>query len=166
MSQSIYVAIPVMLFFAVLQTAVLPFFPILGLTPQLAFLIALAWALLRGIDEGILWAFVAGIMLDLFSMVPMGVTSLSYMAALFSVIWIQEAFPTSRFFLPIILATLSTLVFIIAYGVLLQILGYFADLTAVSSLPPLALLHGGLILPVYWIMYSIDKVVRPRRVQL
>ncbi|MCP5100381.1 MAG: rod shape-determining protein MreD [Chloroflexi bacterium] len=166
MRQSIYVAVPLMLVVSILQTAVLPFFPLFGLIPQIPFLIALSWALLRGVEEGIIWAFVAGFFLDLFSIIPMGVTSLSFVIAIFAVIWIQDAFPSSRFFLPIILGVVSTLVYLVVYAVVLQTLGFLTDFTAVSTLPPLALIHGGLILPVYWILFGIDNVIRPRRVQI
>ena len=62
MSSTIYLAIPVMLVLAVVQTAVLPRFPIFGLVPLLPFLVALAWGLLRGMNEGIVWAFVGGLL--------------------------------------------------------------------------------------------------------
>ncbi len=166
MSSSVYAAIPIMLLLAIVQTAVLPFFPIFGLTPQLPFLVALAWALLRGEDEGVLWAFIAGFFLDLFSIIPVGVTSLSYMIGIFAIIWIQRAFSSSRFFLTIILAILSTLISLLVYIFLLRIFGYMNDFAIATSLPTVSLLHGGLILPIYWVMYRIDRLIRPRRVQI
>lgn len=165
MSSSVYVAIPIMLLLSIVQTAVLPFFPILGLTPQLPFLVALAWALIRGEDEGVLWAFVAGFFLDLFSIIPVGVTSLSYMAGIFAIVWIQKAFSSSRFFLVIILAVLSTLISLIVYFILLRLLGFMDDFS-IGSLPTVSLLHGGLILPIYWLLSMVDRTVRPRRVQV
>lgn len=166
MSPSVYAAIPIMLLLAIVQTAVLPHFPIFGLTPQLPFLVALAWALLRGEDEGVLWAFIAGLSLDLFSIIPMGVTSISYMVGIFAIIWIQRAFSSSRFFLTIILAVLSTLISLLVYIFLLRIFGYMDDFAIAASLPTVSLLHGGLILPIYWVMYRIDRSIRPRRVQI
>ena len=50
MAVNFYVAIPLMAVLAILQTAVLPRFPIAGLEPQLVFLVALAWGLLRGLE--------------------------------------------------------------------------------------------------------------------
>ena len=77
MSSSIYVAIPVMALLTVLQTAVLPHFPIFGLVPQLPFLFALAWGIVRGLDEGVVWAFVAGFLVDLLSVTPLGISAAS-----------------------------------------------------------------------------------------
>ena len=61
MRYSIYFAIPLMLLLAVVQTAVLPKFTILGASPQLPFLVALTWGLLHSREEGMIWAFVAGL---------------------------------------------------------------------------------------------------------
>ena len=80
MAVNFYAAIPLMAVLAVLQTAVLPRFPIAGLEPQLVFLVALAWGLLRGLEEGLVWAFIAGIWADLFSLTPLGLSSLAFMA--------------------------------------------------------------------------------------
>lgn len=44
-----------MIVLGVVETAVLPHFPILGSTPQLALLVALAWGLLFGMEEGAVW---------------------------------------------------------------------------------------------------------------
>ncbi|HEX6386391.1 MAG TPA: rod shape-determining protein MreD [Anaerolineae bacterium] len=166
MNPSVYLAVPVMLLLTVVQTAVLPHFPILGLTPQLPFLVALAWALLHGAEEGIVWAFVAGFFLDLFSIGPMGVTSLTFMVAVLAVTRIGQLLPSSRVFLPAILAGLATLLALFSYLLLLRLLGYLVSLQTATALASLALLHAGLVLPVYWLIYTLERVFRPRRVQL
>ena len=75
MSTSFYAALPLMAFLAVIQTAVVARFPMWGVVPLIPFLIALAWGLRRGIEEGALWAFCAGFFLDLFSISPLGLSS-------------------------------------------------------------------------------------------
>ena len=166
MSSTIYLAIPVMLLLAVVQTAVLPRFPILGLIPQLPFLVALAWGLLRGMNEGIVWAFIGGLLLDLFSIAPMGVTSFSFMLAILAVIWIENAIPADRFFVPVIMAIAATVINLLIYLILLRLLGYPTTLQGASALLPTALLHGALILPVYWLLFYLDRIFRPRPVTL
>lgn len=163
---SLYIAVPLMAFLAVVQTAVLPFFPIFGLSPQLPFLVALSWALLRDMEEGLIWAFIGGLFFDLFSVTPLGVSSLAYMIGIVSVLWIQQAIPASRFLLPVILAFLSTVVALLVYFMILLVLGYKTGLTGLPALLPLTILHAVLILPVYWPAYAIDRAVRPRSVQL
>lgn len=166
MSSTIYLAIPVMLLLAVVQTAVLPRFPILGLIPQLPFLVALGWGLLRGMNEGIVWAFIGGLLLDLFSVAPMGATSFSYMLAILAVIWVETALPADRFFVPVIMAIAGTVIYLLVYLILLRLLGYLTTFQGAAALLPTAILHGALILPIYWLMFYLDRVFRPRPVEL
>jgi rod shape-determining protein MreD len=158
--------IPVMIGLVVLQTAVLPFFPVLGVTPQLPFLFALAWALLRDPNEGLIWAFFGGFFMDMFSLTPMGLTSLVFVLAITAVLWIERAMPTSRVFLPLLLAAMATLVYIILYAILLRLFGQINSMTAVAALPVLVPLHAVVMLPVYWLLYVINNIVNPRRVAM
>lgn len=165
MSASIFVAVPVMLILAVVQTAVFPYFSFFNLTPQLPFVVSLGWGLQRGPEEGVLWAFVGGFFLDLFSLAPMGTTALSFMVAILIATLIAQSLPSSRFFLPMALGVLATLISLALYFVYLRLLGQQTGLQLITSLLPLSILHGGLILPVYWLLYLIDNTFRPRRVQ-
>ena len=166
MTVSIYLAIPLMLLLGLVETAVLPHFPILGTTPQLAFLVALAWGLLYGVEEGAVWAFFAGVFTDLFSISPVGVSSLAFMVAIKAVIWTTQALPASRLLLPVALAGLATVISFIVELVLLRLFGTIADFQSIILLPNILLLHILAILPIYWLLYFINRTVRPRRVQL
>ena len=166
MSSSIYLAVPVMVLLAVVQTAVLPRFPILGLIPQLPLLVALSWGLLRGVNEGIVWAFIGGLCLDLFSVAPLGSTALAYMLAIPAVVWIENAMPANRFFLPMIMAGLATLIYLFIYLFLLQLLGHQINLQVAAGISSIVILHSALILPIFWLMYYLDQLFRPRPVQL
>lgn len=165
MRSSIYVAIPLLLFLAVLQTAVLPHFPILGLLPLLPFLVALSWTMLHGLKEGLAWAFIAGMWLDLFSIGPQGATALAFMAAVFVVDSALQLLPESRFFMPVALAALGSLVYLLVYLPFIRLLGFGGSLATAVDLLPLILLNAGFMLPVYWLAYSADRIVRPRRVE-
>lgn len=166
MTVSIYLAIPLMLLLGLVETAVLPHFPIFGTTPQLAFLVALAWGLLYGVEEGAVWAFFAGVFTDLFSISPVGVSSLAFMVAITAVIWTTQALPASRLLLPVALAGLATVISFIVELVLLRLFGTIADFQSIILLPNILLLHVLAILPIYWLLYFINRTVRPRRVQL
>lgn len=166
MTVSIYLAIPLMLLLGLVETAVLPHFPILGTTPQLAFLVALAWGPLYGVEEGAVWAFFAGVFTDLFSISPVGVSSLAFMVAITAVIWTTQALPASRLLLPVALAGLATVISFIVELVLLRLFGTIADFQSIILLPNILLLHILAILPIYWLLYFINRTVRPRRVQL
>lgn len=165
MKSSIYIAIPVMLALSVLQTAVLPYFSFLHLSPQLPLLVALAWGLLRGLDEGMLWAFVGGLCMDLFSISPIGLTALGYMAAVTAVLWLQQAFPPSHIIMPILLAALATAIYLIINLLFLRLFGFLSNLQVITTLWPLILLNAIAMLPIYWLLYGLDHLFRPRRLE-
>ncbi|MCB8982875.1 MAG: rod shape-determining protein MreD [Ardenticatenaceae bacterium] len=166
MRTGIYVAVPVMLLLAVLQTAVLPRFSILGLVPQLSFLVALSWALLRGLEEGLAWAFIAGFSLDLFSIGPLGTTAIAYMTAVFVVMMLMRVLPENRFFIPVVMTALGSAVALFVYLLFVRLLGFASSLETAVSLAPLIILNAGFMLPVYWLIYSLDRLIHPRRVEL
>lgn len=166
MRANVYVALPLLLLLALLQTAVLSHFPLFGLTPQLPLLVAISWLLLYGLEEGLVWAFIAGLWLDLFSIGPIGATSLAYMAAVLAVAGLLRALPEDRFFIPVIAAALGSVVYLIVYLIFIQLLGFMNGLSTAVNLLPLILLNAGFMLPVYWSIYTVDRRLRPRRVEL
>lgn len=166
MRYSIYLAIPLLGLLAVLQTAVLPKFTILGASPQLPFLVALTWGLLHTHEEGMIWAFIAGVWTDVFSISPMGVTALVYVVAVTAVLIINNAFPTSRLLMPVLMAGLATIIAYLLNLLILRMLGLISNFHAVNFLPTLVLLNSITILPIYWLNYALERKFRPKRVQL
>ncbi len=122
MTLSFYLAFPLMAILAILQATILPRFPVFGIVPQLWLLATLSWAMLHGNREGLLWALLAGIFIDLFSAAPMGTTSLALIASVAVVVFIQRHFPESRILMPALLGALGTLVFWFIYLLLLRII--------------------------------------------
>jgi hypothetical protein len=88
------------------------------------------------------------------------------MVGITAVIWATQALPTSRLLLPLALAGLATVISFIIEIVLLRLFGTLADFQSITILPNILLLHILAILPIYWLLYLIDRAVRPRRVQL
>jgi len=166
MRSSIFIAVPVMILLAIGQTAVLPRLPLFGVAPQLSFLVALAWGLLNGRKGGMIWAFTAGVFMDIFSISPMGLTALVYLAAVTAVLLVQEAFPTSRVIMPLLLTALATVIEMILYLLALRLLGVITSFQTLTSLPTLIIVNTIAMLPVYWIMYSLQRTIRPRRIHL
>ncbi len=194
--RSVYLAIPVMIVLAIVQSTILPKFPVLGFVPLLVLLVALAWGLLHTLEEGVAWAFIGGLLIDLFSVGPLGATSLALMAAVTAVILIQRNFPESRFVLPALLSFLATIIFWFVYLLLLRIFvpliigdpilgidvllagsrapGISADITQQYTINQatfgygllMAFGHGLLVLPIYWIIYTAERLLIPRRVEI
>lgn len=57
-----------------------PHLAILGVKPDLLLLVVISWSLLRGAKEGMIWALVGGIGLDLFSGAPFGTSTVALVA--------------------------------------------------------------------------------------
>jgi len=160
-----YAAIPLMALLAIVQTAILPRFPIAGVEPQLLFLLALAWGLVRGLEEGLVWAFIAGIWADLFSLSPMGLSSLAFMAGVSVPILLQPMMPPRRLPVTALLGALGTLLYLLVYVVALGLLGRGLSAAGVAGLLPIVLLHAVFILPIYYVVQSLLRVLQPRRVE-
>ena len=163
---SIFLAVPLMVVLTVLQTAVLPYFPLFGITPSLPFLVALAWGLIRGVNEGVIWAFIAGFFMDLFTAAPVGGLALTYMIAVLAATFINELLPTNRNVIPMLLAAIATVIQQLLYAFYLTIFGYNVVQLITSSLLPVALLHAFLILPIYWLLYLVQRAVWPKPVEV
>jgi len=68
---------------ALVQDVLLARVSLWGGRPDLVFLVVVLWALLRGSAEGMVWAFIGGLVLDLFSGGPMGGIVLSLLTVAF-----------------------------------------------------------------------------------
>ncbi|HUZ76562.1 MAG TPA: rod shape-determining protein MreD [Chloroflexota bacterium] len=69
------VALLVLLAEALLQVSVVSRITLLGVTPQLVLLSVISWSLIRGPAEGMFWGFVGGLLFDLVSGSPLGVSA-------------------------------------------------------------------------------------------
>ncbi|MCP4421991.1 MAG: rod shape-determining protein MreD, partial [Chloroflexi bacterium] len=125
-----------------------------------------SWGMLHGIEEGVIWAFLGGIFTDLFSISPVGVSSLAFMVGITAVLLATRALPTSRLFMPLILAGLATLISFLINILLLRLFGTITNLQSITILPTLALVNIITILPIYWLHFIIERTIRPRRVQI
>ncbi len=77
---SIYLVVPLLALVGLLQVTLVWRVSVWGVFPDLPLLVVVGWALLRGSREGLVWGFVAGIVVDLFSGAPFGAATLPLMA--------------------------------------------------------------------------------------
>jgi rod shape-determining protein MreD len=66
---------------ALVQTTLLSRISVLGGQPNLMLLVVLLWSLMRGVDEGLTWAFLGGLIVDLLSGGPLAGTAIALLAA-------------------------------------------------------------------------------------
>lgn len=163
MSSSVYFAIPLFLLATVAQAALVSRLSILGITPQIIPLIVIVWGYLRGAQEGVTWAFIGGLLLDLFSVTPLGSSALTLMLAVLVMSFLRERLPGGQFLVPLMLATLAMLTFLLGDLLLLRLLGYPISWQSPTNLPLAALFHAGMALPLLWLAHWVRRLLGPRR---
>jgi rod shape-determining protein MreD len=165
MFSSILIAIPVMLFLAIVQIAVFPQFSFFPVDPSLPFLFALAWSLLSNVEEGVIWAFIGGMFMDIFTIAPVGGLALTYMASVFAVNIIRNLLPANRFLIPMISAAVATTIQQLLYYIYLRLFGISAT-TTLMTLLQIVIVQTILIIPIYWVLYFLSRARRSRPVQI
>ncbi|HHE71002.1 MAG TPA: rod shape-determining protein MreD [Chloroflexi bacterium] len=140
---SLYYGIPLLMLASILQSVWVEGLRVLGGRPDLALLLVVAWAVIRGADEGALWGFVAGVFCDLLSGSSFGLWTvmLTGVGLLAGQPWVQALGPTL-----VRLALMSGLGTVLAHlglTTMMSLLGYPLNvgraLTAVAA--PAALLN-------------------------
>ena len=165
MPKHIFVAIPLMAVLAILHTSVLAQIPVLGAAPQLLFLVALAWGIVREMEEGLVWAFVAGVFTDLFSLAPLGISSLAFMAGVAGPLLLQPILPPRRLLVAMLQAGLGTFIYLAVYAIGLRLFGFGVSVGGLVEMMPLVILHTVLIVPIFLLLGATLRVMRPRRVE-
>lgn len=149
MGPSPYLLAPLLLIVALLQTTVLPELTVLGVKPELMLLSVLAWSLLRGPGEGLVWAFLGGLMLDLFSGGPLGASTLALLAVSFGAGFVEPSVVRTSFVLPVGAALGGTLLYQGLFLLVVQLVRGsvpWADSLLLVTLPSLAV--NTLLMPV------------------
>lgn len=78
-----FLSLPVLALAAVLQASVVPHVRVFGGGPDLVFLIVLAWSVHAPLEQAVLWAFVGGILQDLLSVAPLGMSVVGLVLVVF-----------------------------------------------------------------------------------
>jgi rod shape-determining protein MreD len=109
------------------QSALLPHLRIWGVFPNLMLMVVVSWSLLRGADQGLVWAFAGGLLVDLLSGSPLGAGTLALMAVAFLAgIGEVNVFRT-HIALPLAAVLLSTLLYGLLMLLALQVTGQPVD---------------------------------------
>ncbi len=83
-------------------------------------LVVLAWAVVRGVDEGLMWGFIGGLIVDLLSGGPLGATALALLAvALAGRPWGRGAVTVPVLGPPVISFLLLTFLGVVVYHLVL-----------------------------------------------
>ena len=121
---TIYLVVPLLAVVAILQSTLVSHFRIWGVFADLPLLIVVSWGVLRGPREGLIWGFVAGLMLDLYSGAPFGAATFGLMAVGFLSGLGKSAVFRSQIALPMLTVLLATVIYDIIFLIVVWISGY------------------------------------------
>ncbi|HSJ58450.1 MAG TPA: rod shape-determining protein MreD [Anaerolineae bacterium] len=120
---TIYLVVPLLLATALVQSTIVAHVDVWGVFPDLPLLWVVSWSLLRGARQGIVWGFIGGVALDLFSGAPFGAATLSMMAAGFLSGLAEPTVFRSHLALPLVAAFVATLVFDLVFLAVIRLSG-------------------------------------------
>lgn len=165
---SVYAAALLLVTTVIIQTTVMPYVAFLGVKPDLVLLVVISWSLLRGAREGIIWALMGGIGLDLVSAAPFGtctviLAGLSLLAGLGEL----SVFRT-HLALPLIATLVATLIYDLFFLLFLYMRGcsiVWAD-TLVKVVLPSALFNVLLSPFIYKALFWLHRRTGPKEMAL
>ena len=118
-----YLQVPLLFAVAILQATVIPHLAIWEVFADLPLLVVISWSLIRGRREGIVWGFVAGLAVDLFSGAPFGAATLSLMVAGFLAGAGAATVFRTHILLPLVTTFAVTIVYDLLFLLVVQIFG-------------------------------------------
>ncbi len=162
-----YLSIPVLAVAVILQSTVVPEFRFGGAMPDLVLLLVLAWSLMAGFEQGIIWAMVGGILQDLVSAAPVGTTSLSLVIVVALAALILGQISPRNLFYPALAAGGGLAVAHVVILIVLLLTGRtipVIDLLLTVTLPGMVY-NAVVMIPVYRVLGAFYSSSRPRRVE-
>ncbi len=150
---------------ALLQTTLSPYIKINGIHPDFVLILVIGWTVLHGLEEGLIWALIGGLSLDLLSGAPFGVFSLVMLSTTFVTSLFHGRIFGSSIVLPLGLAFPLSLFFNTLALLFLNLLGRpIGWLDAFSNvLLPAALFNTGVMMIIFPLLYLLNRFLRPQQ---
>lgn len=159
-----YLSLPVLALAAVLQASITPQFSLLGGRPDLVFLVVLAWSLNAPLEQGVVWAFVGGILQDLMSAAPTGISVIGMVLIVFAL----DAFRQQVYRVGVVTIMWAVLAGTLFQQILLMVLLLLTgfQVSLVGNLGyvvlPTVFYNFVLMFPVYFVTRRVQKRVEGR----
>jgi len=145
---------------ALLQTALLPRWHILAVTPGLVLVLLLGWSAYRGVSEALIWVFVAGFLLDVLGLDRLGANALALLPVALMGGLSKGRFFHSALVFPMFLAIIATFVYVATLLALRGMLGEGGDPGQVAGRVTLlqALLNALLVPPIFGFLGWLQRM--------
>jgi len=164
MNRSTLVGVPILMILTIIQTSVLTVLPVIGQVVQPVLLCAIAWGMLRGMRDGLTWAFMGGLFLDLFTVGPWGAQSLAIMAAVAVAVWIVSTLPPRRFWIPGIIGGMCAVLYLALLIGIIQVSRYGPHLSAAPEIGSFFVVQGVTAVLAYWVLFVLNQTLYPPEV--
>lgn len=147
-----------------LQMTLAPYVKINGVHPDLVLILVIGWVILRGVGEGLIWALVGGVSLDLVSSGPFGVFTVTMLLVALAASVSHGRVFGSSIVLPLSLTFPLSLLFNGLALLLLALLGRPVIWTEafVYVLVPAAIFDMVLMMLVFPLLYLLNRVLNPQ----
>ncbi len=161
---NLYATIVLLAGVALLQSTLAPYLAVGRVKPDLMLVVVVTWSVLRGAGEGVLWGFIGGLLLDLLSGGPFGVSIVSLMLASYLTGVGEINLFRTNILLPVVTVILATAVYYLVSFLLLQTLGRPVTLGAaalqISSVAVVlnVALTAVFYLPLRWLSHKTGQV--------
>lgn len=154
-----FLSIPVLAIAAALQATLIPQIRILGGGPDLVFLLVVAWALRARLEDGLVWAFVGGIMLDLLSYNPTGTSVFGLLMVVFILNGLAQQVYRVGFLLLVGVLLGGTLLQQVMVLLVLTLVGFSFDwLLALNYIIAPTIFYNLIVFwPIYWFVRRIQR---------
>ncbi len=157
-------SLPILALAAILQASIVPQFSILGGRPDLVFLLVVSWALNAPLGEGLVWAFIGGVLQDLMSAAPTGTSVIGLVLIVFALDVLRQQVYRVGLITLMWVALVGTMVQQIVVMIVLSLSGFgipFVNNFSYVVLPTV-FYNFVLIFPVYFVARQIQKRVAGR----
>lgn len=145
---------------ALLQTALLPRWQLMAVTPGLVLVLLLGWSAYRGVPEALAWVFVAGFLLDVLGLDRLGANALALLPVALLGGLARGRFFHSALVFPMVLAVAATFIYVGTLLALRGLLGSSGDPTQMFGSVALlqALLNAMLVPPVFGVLGWLQRM--------
>lgn len=142
----------ILVFAALVQATVLPSLNVIAVLPDVTLVLLLVWSALRGVPEGLFWAFGLGLFLDVVALDPFGANGLALLSVAVLGGLARRRFFHSNLIVPIVVAAVATFVHAVVLLLIRSSEGAGLPLAAVGQVVFLqALLNAIFVPPLYLI---------------
>lgn len=165
---NIYLTMLLLFVLAVVQSTIMPRIALWGVHPELMLMVVTSWSILSGAEEGMLWALIGGIPLDLLSAGKFGLHTLALLLVSFLSGLGERAIFRSDLLMPLLVIPLATLGYEMALLGGLYLTGWSAPLGPYFSqvVAPSIGVNTLLMSPIYLLLRVLHRRVHREEIAL